>query len=166
MALFTDSFPSKLGGGIPGAQPRGGLTGYLMEGGGARGTDRDLLRRMAGFTVFPNNANAITPFRRFFNAGDAAGALVGQQGISPLLGRPINQVGSSSLVSRLHTNTYGGVQPGQSFFSGNPKYVYDSSLYVRYRGLVAKNRLYNDSSFGGDQSNASEAAIRRVRRGG
>jgi hypothetical protein len=38
-----DVFPSKLGGGIPGGQPRGGLIG-LMEGGGDRGMFRMILR--------------------------------------------------------------------------------------------------------------------------
>jgi hypothetical protein len=170
----TDKFPSKLGGGVPGQQPKGGLLGgggtgrnasSGMEGGGARGLDRLLLRTVAGYRKFPGAGanNVITPFRRFFNAGDTAGTV--NSAPSPLLGKVTNQVTGNSMVSRLHASG-GGTQVGGAFYSGNPKYVYDSSLYVRYKKLVAQNRNYNDSSFGGDSHNASASALRRVRRGG
>jgi len=42
-----DTFPSILGGGIPGGQPKGGLVG-LMEGGGERGMFRLLMRNSYG----------------------------------------------------------------------------------------------------------------------
>lgn len=171
--FIGDKFPSILGGGVPGAQPISGLigsgagggrgAGSGMEGGGQRGLDRKFLRSMFGNRQFPGNPNVITPFRRYFNAGDTRGTV--NSAPSPLLGPPINQVTGNSMVSRLHVNG-GGVQAGQAFFSGNPKYVYDSSVYVRYKNLFAKNRNYNDSSFGGDESNASQSALRRVRRGG
>ncbi len=173
MSGFTsDKFPSILGGGIPGQQPKGGLLGSGstggrnggsgMEGGAARGLERLFLRSVAGNKVFPGAANNITPFRRFFNAGDTAGTV--NSAPSPLLGTPTNQVSGNAMVSRLHAHG-GGTQVGGAFYTGNPKYVFDSSLYVRYKKLSAQNRNYNDSSFGGDDHNASASALRRVRRG-
>jgi hypothetical protein len=171
--FIGDSFPSVLGGGIPGAQPKGGLIGggagagrgasSGMDGGGARGLDRVVLRSAFGNRIFPNNANNITPFRRFMNAGDTNGTV--NSGPSPLVGPSINQVKGNSLVSRLHAGG-GTTIKGNAFFTGNPKYVYDSSVYVSYKRLFMENRNYNDSSFGGDNNSASQSALRRVRRGG
>jgi len=45
---------------------------------------------------------------------------------------------------------------------GNPKYVNDSSDYIRFKKLAAKNRNYNDVSFGGDESSATQSK-RRMR---
>lgn len=168
----TDKFPSILGGGIPGAMPKGGLLGggasggragnSGMEGGGQRELERLTLRRVLGNTKFPGNPNKITPFRRYFNAGDTAGTV--NSAPSALLGRPPNQVGASSMVSRLHAN-FGGVNNnGEAFYTGNPKYVYDSSNYVRFKKLQAVNRNYNDSSNGGENGTTIKQALTRVRR--
>ena len=169
--VVGDVFPSKLGGGIPGGQPKGGLigggsggrfSGTGMEGGGQRELERLTLRRVWGFTLFPGSPNSITPFRRYFNAGDTAGTV--NSATSALLGRPPNQVGASSMVSRLHAN-YGGVNNnGGAFFTGNPKYVYDSSNYIRFKKLQAVNRNYNDSSNGGENGTTIKQALTRVRR--
>ena len=166
----SDKFPSKLGGGIPGAMPRGGLIGggssgraggSGMEGGGERELNRLFLRRVFGNNAFPNNAAVITPFRRYFNAGDTAGTV--NSAPSPQLGKPINQVRSSSMVSRLHSNG-GGTQTGSAFYSGNSRYVYDGSDFMRYRKLKAINKNYNDSSFGGAGGSTVSEALARVRR--
>lgn len=176
MSGFTgDVFPSQLGGGIPGAQPKGGLigagsgsrfSGTGMEGGGQRELERVTLRRVLGFTLFPGQTAgtslAITPFRRYFNAGDTAGTV--NSATSALLGRPPNQVGASSMVSRLHAKHGGVNNNGGAFFTGNPKYVYDSSNYVRFKKLQAVNRNYNDSSYGGAGASTVKQALTRVRR--
>ena len=169
--FIGDSFPSILGGGVPGAMPKGGLLGggagggrgatSGMEGGGNRGLERMFLRRVFGNRVFPNGANNITPFRRYFNAGDTAGTV--NSAPSPLLGTPINQISGNSMVSRLHANG-GGTQVGQAFYSGNPKYVYDSSNYIRFKKLSAENKNYNDASFGGAGASTVSQALSRVRR--
>ena len=168
--FIGDSFPSRLGGGIPGAQPKGGLLGggagggrsgtSGMEGGGQRGFNREMLRRVMGNTQFPGSPSVITPFRRYFNAADTAGTR--NSGPSPLLGRPTNQVGGNSMVSRLHAN-YGGVSTGESFYSGNQKFVYAGSDYVRFKKLSANNKTYNDLSFGGASASTVSQALRRVR---
>ena len=46
----------------------------------------------------------------------------------------------------------------------NVKFVYDSSDYVTYLKQKAINKNYNDLTYGGDQSNASQSAIRHIRR--
>jgi hypothetical protein len=46
----------------------------------------------------------------------------------------------------------------------NVKFVYDSSDYTTYLKQKAVNKNFNDLTFGGDQSNASQSAIRAVRR--
>jgi len=173
MSGFTgDTFPSVLGGGIPGGMPRGGLigggsggrfSGTGIEGGGQRELERVTLRRMFGNTRFPaGNPQVITPFRRYFNAGDTAGTV--NSAPSSLLGRPPNQVGSSSMVARIHGQQGGVNNQGNAFYTGNPKYVYDSSNYVRFKKLQAVNRNYNDSSFGGAGGSSVASALARVRR--
>ena len=46
----------------------------------------------------------------------------------------------------------------------NVKYVYDSSDYVTYLKQKAVNKNYNDLTYGGDQSNTSQSAVRAIRR--
>jgi hypothetical protein len=46
----------------------------------------------------------------------------------------------------------------------NTKYVYDSSNYTTFLKQQAMQRNYNDLSFGGDQSNASQVALKAIRR--
>lgn len=46
----------------------------------------------------------------------------------------------------------------------NVKYVYDSSDYVTYLKQKAVNKNYNDLSYGGDQSNSTQSALRAIRR--
>jgi hypothetical protein len=46
----------------------------------------------------------------------------------------------------------------------NVKFVYDSSDYVTYLKQKAVVKNYNDLSFGGDDSNSSQSALRAIRR--
>ena len=46
---------------------------------------------------------------------------------------------------------------------GNNKFVYDSSDYMKFKRLSAKNKNYGDCSFGGDDSKAAQSVIRRRR---
>ncbi len=169
MSGFTsDSFPSVLGGGIPGGQPKllgGGSGGGRsstsgMEGGGQRELNRVYARRVFNFKVYPNgNPANITPFRRYLNAGDTAGTT--NSAPSPLLGSP-NQLSGNSMVSRIHAHQ-GGTTTGEALYSGNTKFVYDGSDYVRFKKLVANNKTYNDLSFGGASASTVAQALRRVR---
>jgi hypothetical protein len=62
------------------------------------------------------------------------------------------------------TSTLGVTPREVPLFSGNNKYVSDSSLFTRFKGLASIHRNYNDSSFGGDASNGSYESLMRVRR--
>lgn len=46
----------------------------------------------------------------------------------------------------------------------NPKFVSDSSDYVKFKRLRAVNRNYNDVSNGGDKNNASYVPLMAIRR--
>ena len=97
-----------------------------------------------------------TPFRVAMNAGD-------------LLLRQTEPGGPNQVKGTIWTRPGGfpskqnGVHKGNGA-SGNQHYVYDSSVYTRYRRLYAKNKNYNDFSFGGDQHNASQVALAAIKR--
>lgn len=115
----------------------------------------------------PVGAGILTPFRRAMNAGDPYGK-VNMPPSSSLRQKPANQINAPR--AGLHgwqTLAGSGTRTvsGGSAYTGNTKYVYDSSDYVRFKRLKAKNNNYNDSTYGGDQHNASQVAIARARRG-
>ena len=63
----------------------------------------------------------------------------------------------------------GAIQPSRDATnipsaSCNPRFVYDGSDYIKFKKLQAMNRNFNDYSFGGDQSSASQTPWRRVHR--
>ena len=110
----------------------------------------------------------LTPFRRAMNAGDPYGT-VNMPPSSTLAQKPANQINAprrASLAGALSLASSGvrTVDNG-SAFTGNPKFVYDSSDYIKYKQMKAKNNNYNDSTFGGDQHYASQVPLSRVRRG-
>lgn len=172
---FGAIFPSLLGGGIPGAQPPSGLIGggggskggSGMTGSSARGADRFIMREAFGNSrIIPGQTAPLilataktTPFRRAYNAGDIAGTV--DNAPSPSLPGS-NQVNGRG-VSMLNIKSGGAHNDGTALFSGNPKFVYDGSDYVRYKKIKAMNKTYNDSSFGGNNNNGSYVALNRVR---
>ena len=148
---------SKLGGGLPGFQPTllGGGAGVAggtgMVGGEERAIARHFnrqtmnticsLRKALGSQLLQSKA---TPFRTAMNAGDMLGTF--DSG-------PLHALGHSNQLYGLNGQRQhyrrDGVHNGQAGFSGNPKFVYDSSDYIRYKAQRAKQLTYNDSSFGG-----------------
>ena len=48
-------------------------------------------------------------------------------------------------------------------FSGNPRFVYDGSDYVRFKKLQAINRNFNDITYGGANHNNTQSVVRNVR---
>ena len=96
-------------------------------------SDRKILRKSMGFS-FVCAAKPYTPFRM-------------NQNVIPFCGAD---------------GTEGENLPPCKGEMGNPKYVYDSSDYIRFKKLAAKNRNYNDNSFGGDESSATQSR-RRMR---
>jgi len=103
---------------------------------------------------------AITPFRAVENLGDY---LVRQNyscgGPNP---QSAKKFGYGRLIGSVPQNCDAtGIPPSTC----NPRFVPDSSDYVRYRRLRAINQTYNDLSNGGDASNGSYVPLMRVRRG-
>jgi hypothetical protein len=174
--LLDQSTQSNLGGGLPGGQPKllgGGSNSRSdsgMVGGGERSISRTYLRRAFGNSWLSSNiysperfviqkTSKTTPFRAIMSAGDVNGT--------------VNQSGSSNLINVTQVqqprvkgtqNNPGSVRTdGNAYFTGNPKYVYDSSVYTKYKQLKSVNKTYNDSSFGGS-NNGSYSFLMKVRR--
>ena len=173
---ISDTNPSKLGGGVPGFQPGllgGGAnsnSGSGMVGSSARSRNRFIMRTAAGRYMPIAAASGInvgdlaqsrslTPFRVAFNAGDLRSAV----NTAPAPGMwNANQLGG---VGNLRSMVFGigdGTRNGNALFSGNPRYVYDSSDYIRYKKLGAEVQNYNDKSFGGS-NNGSFTFLMNVR---
>lgn len=106
-----------------------------------------------------NNSNAITPFRGVNNLGD----FLGRQDY--ICGGP-NQVNTTISGVKMNGGSVRSQCDGTNVPSAscNTKFVADSSDYITFRKQRAMNKNYNDSSNGGDQSNASASAIKQVHR--
>jgi hypothetical protein len=113
-----------------------------------------------------------TPFRAVNNAGDLLSRL------NYSCGGPCQSFQSRPGLRGLR-NHFGAVQdscvPSAAYNSlqllnnipaaaCNVKFVYDSSDYVTYLKQKAVNKNFNDLSYGGDQSNTSQSALRAIRR--
>lgn len=132
--------------------------------------------------ITDNLDGGLTPFRRLMNAGDIKNThnsyVLGKKNCdkhSPngcqtdsLYVNAINQVSSTRRASNGSAVRMGGSVPTTinepSLWTGNNKWVYDGSDYVTFKKLQAKNRNFNDKSWGGDRHNASQVAVSRVRR--
>jgi hypothetical protein len=159
---------SSLGGGFNGISPT--VTNNTQQGSSTVGScgeasqiplDRMVLRKtfatnsFRGYPVLTTKW-PLTPFRVAMNAGDL---LVRQNEPGGT-----NQIKGSIGMGK-YRNTMGmvdGVRKGDGA-SGNQHYVYDSSVYIKYKRLLSKNKNYNDNSFGGS-NNGAYTAIMRVRR--
>jgi hypothetical protein len=101
----------------------------------------------------------LTPFRQAFNAGDSQGTV--NNSVLAELYAP-NQVGGIGAGQNIFSRAGGVHKGGQAAYTGNPKYVYDGSDYIRFKKLQAKNRTYNDKSFGG-ANNGAYVPLMRMR---
>ena len=113
-----------------------------------------------------------TPFRAVNNAGDLLSRLNYSCGGScqtfqsrPGLKGLRNHFGAVQDTC-IPSATYSSLQLLNNIHASacNVKYVYDSSDYVTYLKQKAVNKNYNDLSYGGDQSNSTQSAIRAIRR--
>lgn len=163
---------SILGGGIQGSRPGAGFanTSFSAEDAMKRKILRKSFRsnkvKLSGNTEIRSTAG---PFRTAFNQGDVLDRKYQQCGGS----NQVNDVNSRVLrltmggcVSNKDCGTTTmGVTPREvPLYCGNQKYVSDSSLFTKFKGLASTNQNYNDLSFGGDQSNGSYSSLMRVRR--
>ena len=154
------------GGGIPGFIPQAvQTTGNYDE----FAQDRFIIRQAWGGICVGNACGStesgglpVTPFRAITNSGD-------------LLSRPAYSCGGPCQTFQSRPGLFGlkggfghisdkcdgsGIPPS----SCNVKYVYDSSNYTRYLKENAIQKVYNDSSYGGDDYKASQSAIRAIHR--
>ena len=149
----------------------GGITGHIPQAVQTTGNDDEFVQerfilRQAWNNTYKRAVNyskvPVTPFRAITNSGD-------------LLSRPAYSCGGPCQTFQSRPGMFGlkgafghisdrcdgsGIPPA----SCNVKYVYDSSNYTRYMKEKAINKLYNDLSYGGDDSHASQSAIRAIRR--
>ncbi len=102
------------------------------------------------------------PFRAAYSAGDVLTSLSGGgQSANPKYGPIANQVGGVGFPVNI---SYGGVnKSGKATYTGNPRYVYDSSDFIKFKKIKAIGNLYNDKSFGGDIIQNQRSALARVR---
>ena len=159
---------------VPGIAPKGGLLGggggstggSGMVGSSERGRSRFMLRNAWNGIAWNGQVNghgvSLTPFRKVNNAGD-------------LLSREHYVCGGSNQVNNVRRASNAGWKNLAGAINDrcdntnvigatcNPKYVYDSSDYIRYKKLRAKNKNYNDYSFGGS-NNGAYVALMAVRR--
>ena len=121
------------------------------------------------YQLYKKNSFPITPFRATFNAGDPLGS-GNKAPWKYLQPNGTNQISiSKNRSSRDGTHTI-DISPSvlnfgdASAYSGNPKFIYDSSDFVKFRKLKAINQNYNDSTFGGGYTHSSsQQAYRRVK---
>jgi hypothetical protein len=113
-----------------------------------------------------------TPFRAVNNAGDLLSrenyscggtcqtfqSRPGLRGLRTKFGSISNSCTPSAIYSNLQ------LLSDIPAAACNVKYVYDSSDYITYLKQKAVNKNYNDLTYGGDQSNTSQSAIRAIRR--
>jgi hypothetical protein len=113
-----------------------------------------------------------TPFRAVNNAGDILSrqnyscggtcqtfqSRPGLKGLSHRFGSISNTCTPSAIYSNIQ------MLNNIPAAACNVKFVYDSSDYVTYLKQKAVNKNYNDLSYGGDQSSASQSKLRAIRR--
>lgn len=155
---------SNLGGGIKGIAPRPVRSG-TMNGSSEFETVRFSLRKAWNGKAASENINgyapAATPFRIVNNAGDYLSRQYYSSGGS-------NQVTSArSSITAGWRGSAGAVKSAPDATNipsatCNPKYVYDSSVYVAYKKNRAVNKNYNDAGYGG-ANNGAQSVFRWIR---
>lgn len=156
---------STLGGANKGFQPL--MFGH-MDGGNERAISRKYLAKAfgnmqntgLGTSPLLYSNNILGPFKTAYNAGDVT--TNGYGATDPKYGTAPNQVGGNNL-SRLQGLGDGVSRNGGASYSGNPRFVHDGSDYTRFKKLMAVNKNYNDSAFGGANNSQSQSALKKVR---
>lgn len=164
-----DVFKSILGGGIPGSQPVGGFYKDTLYG-NERAVNRSVLRKSFGnmyndgldnspLQIATKSNSLCGSFRAATMAGDVLGKVNSATNIK--YGTEHNNLGKQ--FASLNLNPGGLRRDGGASYSGNPRKVYDTSDFLRYKKLKTINQNYNDVTLGGDQNNASQTALSRLK---
>jgi hypothetical protein len=161
----------KLGGGLPGLMPQP-VVDHDNSDQFAR--TRFLLRDAWNTTSYSGSSNPkriVTPFRAVNNAGDllsrenysCGGSCQTYQSRPGLNG--LRQHFGATSVSCRPSVLWSALQVDPEIPSStcNVKWVYDSSDYIKFKKDQAVNRNYNDRSFGGNDYNTSQSAMRHIR---
>ena len=154
-----------------------------MDGSASRGRERTVLRRAfgnSGQRLGPGcgpelapvcaagscsrrggkgyKRSPLTPFRAATSSGDPRAAYHNRSAPPASCLYSPNQVNGTnrSMNFQRAKRSTPGVHPDTagSWWTGNQKYVYDSSDYIRYKHLTARNKNYDDKSFGGANNGA------------
>ena len=149
-----------LGGGIQGKSPKQTITNYK---GGAEVLARKQVVKSwntAYATGLVNDKSRVTtPFRAVNNSGDYLGRV--QYNCGGPNQTNASKPGFKSRIRNIFSNCDGtGIPPSTT----NVKFVADSSEFSKYKKQVAITANYNDSSFGGDEHNASFISKMGLRR--
>lgn len=149
-----------LGNGLKGISPKQTITNY-------KGSDQVMSRKLVvkswntayAIGTVNGKSRVTTPFRAVNNSGDFLGRVhYGCGGPNPI---NANKPGLKRRIGSMFNNCDNtGIPPS----STNVKFVADASEYCKYKKNRAINVIYNDSSFGGDQSHASYVPLMRSRR--
>jgi hypothetical protein len=134
--------------------------------------------KQAWNTTYPSQLRAvnkkaiITPFRAVNNAGDllsreyysCGGSCQSFQSRPNMKGlkQHFGSVSKSCTSGAIYSSYQ--IDPSIPAAACNTKYVYDSSDYTTYLKQKAVNKNYNDLSYGGNDSNTSQSAIRAIKR--
>jgi hypothetical protein len=152
---------SSLGGStIKGISPKQTITNYKSNeevrlrrivtkswnGSYAAGSVNGYGRKIGGFRAVNNAGDYLS--RDTYNCGGIVQSQVFQRGLRSRFGFMFQNCDGSNIPPS----------------TCNVKYVPDSSEYIKYRKQRAANVLYNDSTNGGDQSNASYTSFLSVHR--
>jgi len=150
------------------------LAGYqnTMVGGEVALKRKILRKSFRPNTVTVNSLtvqSTIGPFRSSVNLGDFLSRKYQNCGgcnqVNDVNSRIIRSKMGGGLRNDSCNVTTNGVTPLQvPLGTGNSKFVADSSLFTRFKSLESINKNYNDTSFGGDESNGSYTFIKAVRR--
>lgn len=156
---------STLGGGNKGVQPL--LFGNVV-GSNERAIARkhlvkafgNLYNKGLGSSPALYSGNILGPFKTSYNAGDVT--TNNYSATNSKYGNAANQINGNNL-SRLQKLGDGISNNGNASYSGNPKFVHDSSDFIRYKKLNAINKNFNDITYGGANNSQSQSVIRNVR---
>ena len=160
------SINSNLGGPTLGGGPYNGFSPKQTISGYKDNNDDVIARRIlvkswnANQLFAQNGKNpSVGPFRAVNSLGDFLGRVnYSCGGPNP---QGVSKVGYGRLIGSVPQQCDGtGIAPTTC----NPKFVSDSSDYVKFKRLRAVNRNYNDLTNSGDQSNGSYVPLMAIRR--
>lgn len=87
--------------------------------------------------------NVLGPFRSATNAGDVLGYDRGAT--NKKYGDEPNKMNGHNTLGFSNTKIGGSLsRSGEASYSGNPRYVYDGSDYIRFKKLQAHNKRFNN----------------------